>query len=107
MKRFERKRRRRGLGGRPPPVAEKGSPTRRSGRNAASGRASEAFRVPQAGLRNVMGEVGARPLAVREEGSPTRRSGRNAASGRASEAFRVPQAGKKNLAKCIAFFGKL
>ena len=30
------KRRRRGLRGRPPPVAEEGSPRRRSGRNAAS-----------------------------------------------------------------------
>jgi hypothetical protein len=55
-------------------VADARSARRRSGRNAASGRASEAFRAPQAGLRNVTGEVGARPLAVREAGSPRRRS---------------------------------
>ena len=51
MKRFERKRRRRGLGGRPLAVREEGSPARRSGRNSASARASEAFRAPQAGKK--------------------------------------------------------
>ena len=49
-----------GLGGRPLAVRGGGSPTRRSGRNSASERASNEFREPQAGLRNA---TGAKPLA--------------------------------------------